>query len=197
MGQGLLTSGGLVFLGVGVKALIDGHWIWGTILLMSGIAMIVTAWRNWTRANAFAYDPPFLVAYARDNSRGNWGLAPGETLTFSIPPGKAPITKLVFEPLTAITGWLQIDPPEVLFLHPDQPVTCMIVSVNVGTPTRSAGYRLQKFLEQRNGGRIQVVARYTDAQGMRRRLPFTVEIIGADHRVEWVPGRVQNAEPDW
>ena len=193
--QGLLTSAGLVLFGVGVKALIDGHWIWGAVLLVSGIAMIATAWRKWARDRALAHDPPFLVAYIRDDPRGTWGLGSGETLTFSVPSGNHPISRLILEPLAAISGRLVVDPPEIDFLQAHQPFTCTIVSVQVGTPTHGDG--LQYFLEHHPGQRIEIVTRYTDAQGIRHRLPFNVEIIGADHRVEWVPGRAQNTEPDW
>jgi len=200
--RGLLISVGVVFLAAGIKASIDGHLVWGIALLVSGIGMIAAACLDWALTRAFVHDPPFLITWRKALASEVLTSASAqppeeiEILTFSVPAGKGTIRSLVFEPLTAVTGFLEIDPPEILFLHPQQPVTCTIVCVDVRTAGHSSGYGLQDFLERHRGGRMQVVARYTDALGIRRRLPFNVEIMGAHKQVEWVPGKVQKAEPD-
>ena len=183
-----LIPAGVGLLAVGIKALIDGHLAWGIILLMAGLGTIIAALSHWARAQAFAYNPPFLVAYAKGPA--------GEILTFSIAPGAGAITKLIFEPLAAIDGLLVIDPAEILFLHSHQPATCTVF-VQEGIGTHTSGCDLRGFLESRKSGKMQVVARYTDAQGIRRRLPFNVELMGTHHQVEWVPGKAQKTEPGW
>jgi hypothetical protein len=201
--QGLLTSAGLVFVGVGVKALTDGHRVWGTILLVSGIAVIAVAFRNWAMARAFTHDPPFLVVWRKVPAAEVLPFAAPpaatlETLTFSVPSGKGIVRNLIFEPLAALNGVLEMDPPEILFLHSHQPVTCTIVCVELRTSRAgSSGYGLQYFLQRYKGGRMEVVVRYTDALGMRRRLPFNVEIMGANKHVEWVPQKALKADPSW
>lgn len=113
-----------------------------------------------------------------------------ETLTFSVTGH--PITKLIIEPLSP-TGDVQItmDPSEVLLLHPDRPVKRSIL-VEEGITTTG----LARLLEKRHGSKIQIVFRFTDAQGKRKRIPFNVEIMGVHHQVEWVPGRAEDASPD-
>jgi hypothetical protein len=56
---------------------------------------------------------------------------------------------------------------------------------------------LTNFLERRHGGKAQVWVRFTDSRNRRQRIPFNVELMGAHHRVEWVPGRAEDASPEW
>ena len=188
MVRGVAISVGVLLLGVGIKAMIDDRWLWGWLTVLFGTVFILAAIRSYVLTRRFAHEPPLLVAYYRQPQH--------ETLTFSMPPEKGAITKLILEPLASGVGYVLIDPPEVLFLHPRQPVTCT-VCMQEGPLNRGQAGALVDFLERRRSGKMQVVARFTDAQGARRRLPFNVEIMGSHHQVEWVPGREQKAEPDW
>jgi hypothetical protein len=118
-----------------------------------------------------------------------------ETLTFVV--RQEQITELIIEPLTpASDARIFMDPPVVRFLGPDQPVRCSIL-VEEGTGQRSTLTGLRHLLENKRSGKIQVVLRFTDAHGTRKHVPFTVEIMGTRHEVVWVPGREENASPDW
>jgi hypothetical protein len=118
-----------------------------------------------------------------------------ETLTFSL--AGAPVTELIIEPLSlAAEAKIFMEPPVVRFLAPNSPVKCSIL-VEEGRGEQTTLTGLRHLLENRRSGKIQAVLRFTNTQGRRRRIPFSVEVMGSHHEVVWAPGPEEDASPDW
>ncbi len=100
-----------------------------------------------------------------------------DTLTFFIEG--PPVTKLIIEPLDpAVEAKISMDPSEVLFLHPNQPIKCSIL-VEEGTGQSRTLTGLKHLLEKKRHGKLRISVRFTNAEGKRKRVPFNVEIVGA------------------
>ena len=174
----------MTLIGFGLPALFPSvPRAWGAVLVCVGVILLLDSCRRAAADHGLTRGSQLLVRHG--------GKSLQETLTFSIPPGGPEITRLIIEP-SAHGYQVVIDPREVLFVHAGQPATCS-VCVEENHDIRS----LTNFLERRHGGKAQVWVRFTDSRNRRQRIPFNVELMGAHHRVEWVPGRAEDASPEW
>jgi hypothetical protein len=169
-----------MLIGVGLQAFYPSiPRAWGGALIVVGVILLADTCRRAARGRRFSQGPELLVTHG--------GQSREETLTFSVPPGGHEIANLIVEP-SPRGHQVVIDPSEILFVHVGQPSTC---SVCVREADHSI-WSLANFLERKQG-EMEVWVRFTDSAGKRKRTAFHVEIMGSDHRVEWVPGRVESA----